>query len=137
MRDLAVDFNEQTANMTPAQRKAAWEKVQEAREARTASERSKQYMGALRGVLRPGRGRLRPAALVQRADRDEVSGYDRDEAQERIASGGKLSDAKELKYAIYGPGTKEQRIRDTLKGKSKAGDRAAQGGTTRPRPARS
>ena len=50
---------------------------------------------------------------------DEVSGYSRDEARDRIAAGGKLSDAKELKYAIFGPGTNEQTIREMLKGKSK------------------
>ncbi len=83
---------------------------------RLAHERSKQYMAALQQ-------RYDATALTGSFDgliENEVSGYSQDEAKERIASGGHLSDAAELKYAIFGPGTNEQTIDETLKGKSKA-----------------
>jgi hypothetical protein len=84
--------------------------------------RSKQYMGALetsfnKDAFNPDPSQ--PSNAFRGMIETGLSGYDQDEAKERIASGGKLSDENELYYAIYGPGTKEQRIRDVLKGKSR------------------
>jgi hypothetical protein len=113
LRDLAVDFNERSIGMSPKEKKAAWE-AEVKRGKQLAFERSKQNMGDLQSTYDRTSGHTFDALIA-----NEVSGYDQDEARDRITSGGKLSDEKELKYAIYGLGTKEQVIRDTLKGKSK------------------
>ncbi len=111
MRDLSADFQRQAAGLPREQREAAWQELQD-RGRRIAQERGKQHMAALRSSY----GALGFDVLID----TELSGYSKQEARERIAAGGKLSDAKELKYAILGAGTNERTIRETLKGKSKA-----------------
>ena len=48
-----------------------------------------------------------------------TSGYDQDLAFDLLAQGGKLSPAQEIHYAIAGAGTKEEALKQALKGKSK------------------
>jgi hypothetical protein len=115
MRDLSVDFQRQAAHLPREQRAAAWKALQE-RGRELAQTRAKDYMKDLRASY----DRISVATGFDALIGFEVSGYSRDEARERIDSGGKLSDAKELKYAIFGLGTNEKNIRETLKGKSKA-----------------
>lgn len=115
MRDLSVDFQRQAAHMTREQRAVAWKALQKSgRE--TAEKRSKDYMKDLRSSY----DHISVATNFDALIKFEVSGYSQDEARARIDTGGKLSDAKELKYAIFGLGTNEHNIRETLKGKSKA-----------------
>ncbi len=124
MRDLAVDFDAQSAHMKPAERREAWKQVQKLGEEQ-AKKRSHEYMTGLEAkynadaLITPLSLDGQPTTAFDLLITNELSGYSRDEARERIAAGGKLSDAKELKYAIFGPGTNEQTIRETLKGKSK------------------
>ncbi len=115
MRDLSVDFQRDAANLPHEQRAAAWKALQK-RGRELAEQRSKDYMKDLKASYNDISVATNFDALI----RFEVSGYSQDEARDRIESGGKLSDAKELKYSIFGLGTNEKNIRETLKGKSKA-----------------
>ena len=114
-RDLMVDFNKRAADMTPEQRAVAREQIEQRIKAE-APERAKQNMDALTRTYDANNY----GGAFDDVIKYEVSGYSQDEARERIASGGKLSDAKELKYAIFGVGTNEKTIREVMQGKSKA-----------------
>ncbi|MDA0184049.1 hypothetical protein OJ997_27320 [Solirubrobacter phytolaccae] len=109
LRDLAVDFNQRAARMKPSERRAAWEALKKEGQ-KAALTRSKQYMAGLEDSF----GDPLEALVAH-----NVSGYDQDEARMRIASGGKLTDAQELFFAVKGAGTNENRIKETLKGKSR------------------
>ena len=115
MRDLEVEFAEQSAAMTPEQRRKAREDMKVRAEA-LIKQRAQQNMTALQERYDAENPDLGFQAVLD----EELQGYSRNEALERLKTGGKLDDARELKYAVFGAGTNEDRIRDVLKGKSKA-----------------
>jgi hypothetical protein len=115
MRDLAVDFQRQAATLPREQRAAAWKALQQ-QGRQEAERRSRDYMNALKSRYDATAIATSFDFLIDR----ELSGNSKDEAKARIAAGGKLSDAEELKYAIFGLGTNEKTIREVLKHKSKA-----------------
>ncbi len=49
-----------------------------------------------------------------------TGGHTQDAINELLQQGGHLSDSQEIYYSIAGPGTNEQRLKDTLKGKTPA-----------------
>lgn len=114
MRDLNVDFSQKAATMTPEQREAARAEMLKRADGLIEA-RAKQNMAALQATYNADYGSSNAFDFLIAF---EVSGYSQEEALKRIKSGGKLSDAEELKYAIFGLGTNEQVIRDTLKDKS-------------------
>ncbi|GAA1769389.1 hypothetical protein GCM10009712_16720 [Pseudarthrobacter sulfonivorans] len=114
-RDLEVDLQEKSAHMTPAERANARKEMEEKAKGLIA-ERAKQNMTALKDRYNAENPDFGFQAVIDL----ELQGYSHDEALERIDAGGKLDDAHELKYSIFGPGTNEDRIKETLKGKSKA-----------------
>jgi len=116
LRDLTVEFNRHAQAMTPQARRAGRERLREQATVQ-ADARAKENMRALKETY--DRNNHEDGAFDAVIDW-EVSGYSQDEARERIGSGGKLSDAKEMKYAIFGLGTNEEVIRSTLRGKSKS-----------------
>src|SRR3954453_13148043 len=116
MRDLSVDFQRQAAQLAREQRAAAWKALQkQGRE--DAAKRSRDYMKDLKSRYD---ATSLDTSTFDSVIKVELSGYSQEEARKRIAAGGKLSDAGELKYAIFGLGTNEKTIREVLKGKSKA-----------------
>jgi hypothetical protein len=116
MRDLSVDFQREAANLPREQRAAAWKALQQQGRAE-AQKRSRDYMKELESRYD---ATSLDGSTFDSVIKYEVSGYSQEEARKRIAAGGKLSDAGELKYAIFGLGTNEKTIREVLKGKSKA-----------------
>src|SRR5206468_6318279 len=113
MRDLNVEFQQKAASMTPEQREAARNEMLE-RSKKLIDERANENMKGLKSTYNADYGSdLAFDFLIA----FEVSGYSQDEALRRIETGGKLSDAEELKFAIFGLGTNEAAIRKTLKGK--------------------
>src|SRR4051794_39391865 len=116
MRDLSVDFQRQAGQLPREQRAAAWKELQkQGRE--DAAKRSRDYMKDLKSRYD---ATSLDTSTFDSVIKVELSGYSQEEARKRIAAGGKLSDAGELKYAIFGLGTNEKTIREVLKGKSKA-----------------
>lgn len=114
-RDLEVDFQEKSAHMTSAERAKARTEMEEKAKGLIA-ERAKQNMTALKDRYDAENPNFGFQAVMDL----ELQGYSHEEALERIQAGGKLDDAHELKYSIFGPGTNEDRIKETLKGKSEA-----------------
>jgi len=125
MRDQALIFQQQAASLPRDQRAALWKAYQQDGQVK-AQERARGYIGDLKSAydqhatVQYGDDGTAYQTNFDRLIGNELIGYSRDEAKERIADGGKLSDEKELKYAIFGPGTNEKTIREVLKGKSKA-----------------
>src|SRR4051812_34018048 len=116
MRDLSVDFQRQAGQLPREQRAAAWKELQKQGRAE-AKKRSQDYMKELKSRYD---ATSLDTSTFDSVIKVELSGYSQEEARKRIAAGGKLSDAGELKYAIFGLGTNEKTIREVLKGKSKA-----------------
>ncbi|GIJ43704.1 hypothetical protein Val02_05900 [Virgisporangium aliadipatigenens] len=119
LRDLEVRFNEDPANaqLSPAERAAKLEKLRADAEAQIGT-RAKENMAALEARYDADNPMWGPGGF-QAVIELEMSGHSYDEARDLISSGGKLTDAQELKYAIFGAGTNEDTIRKTLMGKSK------------------
>jgi Pput_2613-like deaminase/Annexin len=119
MRDLEVELNRRAGSMTPEERAQARRQLQ-AQAAGLVEDRSKRYMADLErrynaeNPTRWGPGAFRTVLTL------ELSGWSRDEAFDLLKQGGKLTDAQELKYALFGPGTNEDKIKRTLRGKTKA-----------------
>jgi len=119
IRDLQVKFDEDPANRTlsAADRKAKWKKIQSDAET-TIAEKAKKNMAGLESRYDAENPEWGPGAF-QSVISLEMSGYSQEEARTLISQGGKLSDAQEIKYAVFGAGTDEETIKKTLKGKSK------------------
>src|SRR3954452_16108854 len=116
MRDLSVDFQRQGAQLPREQRAAAWKALQK-EGGEDSAKRARDYMKDLKSRYD---ATSLDTSTFDSVIKVELSGYSQEEARKRIAAGGKLSDAGELKYAIFGLGTNEKTIREVLKGKSKA-----------------
>ncbi|MFI0237580.1 nucleic acid/nucleotide deaminase domain-containing protein [Streptomyces sp. NPDC016845] len=113
-RDLRLDFARRTAAMTPDQREAARRHLEQGLSVAVHAA-AKKNMADLRAAY--------DAASFTGAFQFmlawDLAGNSQAEAAERVETGGKPSDAKELQYAIYGAGTNEDTIRRVLQGKTK------------------
>jgi hypothetical protein len=120
LRDLEVRFNSDPAHATlsPAERAAALDRLRASATDQIAA-RARQNMADLEARYDADNPQWGPGGF-QSVIELELSGYAYSEARDLIRQGGKLSDAQELRYAIYGEGTNEEAIRRTLQGKSRA-----------------
>ncbi|MFC8130878.1 hypothetical protein [Streptomyces sp. NPDC057302] len=114
MRDLKLDFARRTATMTPDQREAARLHFEQGAPLAVHSA-AKQNMTDLQAAYEKSNF----AGAFNFMIAWDLAGTSEAEARERVETGGKLSDAKELQYAIYGAGTNEDTIRRILQGKTK------------------
>ncbi|MBB2948481.1 hypothetical protein FB565_008264 [Actinoplanes lutulentus] len=110
-RDLEIDLNRRSAGLSAEQREAARKHMEDGIPVAAKANMAKLEAAYDRTSFT---GAFRLLILF------EVQGESRKEATARIASGGKLSDAAELKHAIYGAGTNYATIRRILLGKKKS-----------------
>ncbi|WP_127572985.1 polymorphic toxin type 4 domain-containing protein [Georgenia faecalis] len=107
----------EAGDLTPEEFKAAqasWKTRYDARDAAVTA-KSQANMGALKDAYATASGGKQ---TFDQLIAQETSGYSQLEIQDLVAAGGALKPEDEIYYAVAGSGTDEDRLKETLKGKT-------------------